>query len=245
MAGCMSQSQRGPASSQPRPSQARVCPALRRCRAGQRQHGDLAEGVEAPEIDQDDVDHVMAAAAGDAVFQEIRRRSGVARASAPPRPAPTPPGPPAPPAWPSRHARPPDSAGVCLRQEIQRQQQQNHRDHLDRKLGQCQIGAENLTKISDTSSPTAPIRISATKRWRCSQVARAPPPPWPARARLTPSTGNSGRGRSGANPWREPAVGAQHQRRDDEQRDHALQRAGVQPAGQAMREGEQPVQKRL
>ena len=45
--------------------------------AGQGQHGDFAQGIEAPEIDQDDVDHVMPAAAGDAVFQEVIGDAGV------------------------------------------------------------------------------------------------------------------------------------------------------------------------
>ena len=41
------------------------------------EHGDLAEGVEAAEVDQDDVDDVGAAALGIGVLEEVGRRSSL------------------------------------------------------------------------------------------------------------------------------------------------------------------------
>ena len=106
------------------------------------QHDDLAEGVVAAEVDQDHVDDVGAAAArlgmrdvpGGDGLGEIAGQHGVERGAD--RPVP-----PAAATARSRQCRRRDgSGGGLLRQVVERQQHQDGGDHLDRELGQGEVG---------------------------------------------------------------------------------------------------------
>ena len=154
-----------------RPAQRRVEQRENRDRRNP-EHDDFAERVEAAKIDEDNIDNIAAAArrlglgkviAGNRV--EIPRHDRVGEAADPD------PGEP-------RHAgvQPARSARRLIahaRQQVQREQQQDRRDDIDRDLGQRQIGRGNCMKASETISPTMLVRTSESSRSRC-RTATAP-----------------------------------------------------------------------
>ena len=183
--------------------------AARRRSGDHAQHGDLAQGIEAAEVDQDHVDDVGAAAVRVGLLQEVARMVSGEVASSPRRSS----GGDARPAATARCARsrrrrsrdgsrarrPAGSAWAASAAE----QQEDRGDHLDQQLRQGEVGAENQTKVS---RPRARRR-----RARSAPAAGGTSPARPRPARRRPDSPDQrearDRRRPGAAPRLQPALG--------------------------------------
>ena len=151
------------------------------------EHGDLAEGVEGAEVDQDHVDDVGAAALGIGVLEEVGRRLAVAAAGSSPHAR-----------WrrcPRRRPPPPRGRrrGAAARGTPRRGRSASRRLGSQRSPSSSRTvvmistsswvtarsGAENQTKVTQVTTPAPPSSARAAKRWyfacQAAPMAQAAP----------------------------------------------------------------------